>query len=106
MEENVEGSAIKVQPTTMTANRASVPVRVQAKRRQRHVQARLLSRVITESGVPTWSTETEGNTASSAFASCWWAPRCYWRDWLKTENKRAAALIWDGLVRAGRMRAS
>ncbi len=32
--------------------------------------------------------------------------RCYWRDWLKTENKRAAALIWDGLVRAGRMRAS
>jgi hypothetical protein len=34
------------------------------------------------------------------------ATPCYRRDWLKTENKRTAALIWDGLVQASRMRAS
>src|SRR6266545_6426490 len=31
---------------------------------------------------------------------------CYRRDWLRTETKGTAALIWDGLVGAGRMRAS
>jgi hypothetical protein len=35
----------------------------------------VLSRVITESGVPTSSTRSEGNTASGATASRWWAPR-------------------------------
>jgi hypothetical protein len=35
----------------------------------------VLSRVITEFGVPTSSTRSEGNTASGAIASCWWAPR-------------------------------
>jgi hypothetical protein len=35
----------------------------------------VLSRVITEFGVPTSSTRSEGNTASSVIASCWWAPR-------------------------------
>jgi SRSO17 transposase len=34
-------------------------------------------------------------------ASC-----CYRRDWLRTWTKRTAALIWDGLVLASRMRAS
>src|SRR6266545_3783845 len=33
-------------------------------------------------------------------------PGCYRRDWLRTETKGTAALIWDGLVGAGRMRAS
>src|SRR6266511_2339360 len=60
-----------------------------------HVQARLWSRVITESGVPTWSTETEGNTASSAFASCWWAPR----------GQRTMACTEPPCARTGRSRA-
>src|SRR6266540_5408782 len=34
------------------------------------------------------------------------AAGCYRRDWLRTETKGTAALIWDGLVGAGRMRAS
>jgi hypothetical protein len=35
----------------------------------------VLSRVITEFGVPTSSTRSGGNTASDVIASCWWAPR-------------------------------
>jgi hypothetical protein len=35
-----------------------------------------------------------------------WLERCYRRDWLRTWTKRTAALIWDGLVLASRMRAS
>ncbi len=31
---------------------------------------------------------------------------CYRREWMRTETKGTAALIWDGLVGAGRMRAS
>src|SRR5512135_22566 len=79
----------------MTASRAPVPVRVQAKRRERYVQARLLSRVITESGVPTLSTEAEGNTASGAIASRWRAPR----------GQRPCACAEPPCARTGRSRA-
>jgi hypothetical protein len=58
-------------------------------------QAGLLSRVITESGAPTLSMETEGNIASSVIASCWWAPR----------GQRTMACTEPPCARTGRSRA-
>ena len=49
-----------------TLNRASVFVRAPAKRRDGHVRAGLLSRVITEFGVPTSLARSEGNIAGGA----------------------------------------
>ena len=59
------------------------------------VQAGLLSREIKEFGVPTLSMETEGNTTSSAIASCWWAPR----------GQRTMACTEPPCARTGRSRA-
>src|SRR5664279_180480 len=55
---------------------------------------RALSRVIREFGVPTLSTKAEGNTASSAIASCWWAPR----------GQRTSACTEPSCARTGRSR--
>ena len=46
-------------------------------------------------GVPTLSTEAEGHTASSAIASCWWAPR----------GQRTRACTEPSCARTGRSRA-
>ena len=54
-----------------------------------------MSRVITESGVPTLSTEAEGNTASSVIASRWRAPR----------GQRPCACTEPPCARTGRSRA-
>jgi len=70
-----ESPTLKAQRATTARSRASTTREGVAKRRYWYVQAGRMSREITFSGVPTLSTQAEGNTARSAIASYWQAPR-------------------------------